>query len=712
MASLENGRDPDIARIAARQILRYDEDFPTQETPSWTVAEYNDFPHLLRAFGSDWPAIAAHMRSKTPEMVMNYFLRQRDQGKIEWNAIMQEADAKRARGERRPVPSRRFASGPANRYDAANLATLRRSEYYKEAAPAKIEPSETQPTKRPWSNESTSKSIIPTTLTSKQGLISPRNTESPFPSQQETHFKRSRSNDPYSDDGVTDYMKYPVPSRGLEPDCHPHIPSVNQLHAQREVKVKNMVVEKWLNDSAGFKTWNDSDAPVSPPESMHEGIQLKDIGLGHETENILIPRQLYYNTEGGGSFTKAELELICESRTWMDPPALSSIWSDPQKRYQPISSQAAIEKFGQMCRDNDSVVSDASSCGTRRISCPSITEPGHLTRGNILKRLLSPPITEISEPAIAFETPAAWYAQHVDKPLKPTTSRDFEADPSQVLSLMAYPCTPLSTEVPKPSPKLKRSPSRESLEDDRPNVDLASFKLFSDSFIFKGPWKRLSDLHAQAVEIPVPVDAAIDIGPEHDEIKLETRQLTPSDHTKNSEKDLIELIATESLLALDPAVSEVVNHCDTTTSKPVQARRQIGLARIHIEILSLYDNCRTRKEKDDVTDSSGEESSEEINEDGGAETLNRDRAPDLNGPSEGSSSQSRNNHHNLPIDSDQGANSGRGNENNEPSRQPTAIPKAKKQVLRFACPYQAFETSQSCFRQAPRNPEGGCAGST
>jgi len=41
----------------------------TQASSYWSVSEANDFPHLLRAFGSDWTSIAAHMGSKTAVMV-------------------------------------------------------------------------------------------------------------------------------------------------------------------------------------------------------------------------------------------------------------------------------------------------------------------------------------------------------------------------------------------------------------------------------------------------------------------------------------------------------------------------------------------------------------------------------------------------------------------------------------------------------------------
>lgn len=45
---------------------------PTQASSYWSVSESNDFPHLLRSFGSDWTGIAAHMGSKTAVMVSSH----------------------------------------------------------------------------------------------------------------------------------------------------------------------------------------------------------------------------------------------------------------------------------------------------------------------------------------------------------------------------------------------------------------------------------------------------------------------------------------------------------------------------------------------------------------------------------------------------------------------------------------------------------------
>jgi hypothetical protein len=108
---------------------------PLQTSSYWSVPEQNDFPALLRHFGTDWQGIAKHMTSKTHIMVYkdlfhkwllvsedsnksrrvanvlaqvkNYYQRQVDSGKMkEWEDIAKNADAKRERGEPTgPLPS-------------------------------------------------------------------------------------------------------------------------------------------------------------------------------------------------------------------------------------------------------------------------------------------------------------------------------------------------------------------------------------------------------------------------------------------------------------------------------------------------------------------------------------------------------------------------------------------------------------------------------
>ncbi|KAK5657265.1 hypothetical protein OQA88_3324 [Cercophora sp. LCS_1] len=75
-----------------------------QASSYWSVSESTEFPGYLRAFGTDWSGIANHMQTKTAVMVKNFFVRQKEGGKPEWEQIAAEADAKRARGEQRPTP--------------------------------------------------------------------------------------------------------------------------------------------------------------------------------------------------------------------------------------------------------------------------------------------------------------------------------------------------------------------------------------------------------------------------------------------------------------------------------------------------------------------------------------------------------------------------------------------------------------------------------
>ncbi|KAH7149078.1 hypothetical protein B0J13DRAFT_550625 [Dactylonectria estremocensis] len=166
--------------------------------------------------------------------------------------------------------------------------------------------------------------------------------------------------------------------------------------------------------------------------------------------------------------------------------------------------------------------------------------------------------------------------------------------------------------------------------------------------------------------------------------------------------------------AHDPRESEeALDSCKTLASQPASTRRQIGLARVHIEILSLHKDVRTRKPNGEITDSSDPETEDdEMNEEGGAGTGGKDNAAELNqavGSSANTPLSPRNNHPNSSGRNHESEDQGRDNDNSKPPPRPTAIPKETQKLRRFACPYQAFEANQSCFRQGPRNPEGGCA---
>ncbi|AEO71781.1 uncharacterized protein THITE_2059762, partial [Thermothielavioides terrestris NRRL 8126] len=122
---------------------------PQQASSYWSVSETTDFPALLRAFGTDWGRIAAHMQTKTATMVKNYYVRQtKEGGKPEWEQIAMEADAKAQRGEKRPAPPTP-TQGPRKRYDVSTAGhrPLAAAEP-DETLLAKAEPQQNQPFSR------------------------------------------------------------------------------------------------------------------------------------------------------------------------------------------------------------------------------------------------------------------------------------------------------------------------------------------------------------------------------------------------------------------------------------------------------------------------------------------------------------------------------------------------------------------------------------
>ncbi|KUJ15384.1 uncharacterized protein LY89DRAFT_735500 [Mollisia scopiformis] len=69
-----------------------------QTTSYWTVPEQNEFPALLKYFGTDWYGIAKHMPTKTHIMIKNYYQRLVDSGKGEWEDLAKEANDRRETG--------------------------------------------------------------------------------------------------------------------------------------------------------------------------------------------------------------------------------------------------------------------------------------------------------------------------------------------------------------------------------------------------------------------------------------------------------------------------------------------------------------------------------------------------------------------------------------------------------------------------------------
>ncbi|XXG97771.1 Alpha-1,3-mannosyltransferase-like protein [Hypoxylon texense] len=140
----EPPQQPQVAMLDLGPAQVTDRKSGTQASSYWSVPEANDFPHLLRSFGSDWQAIASHMRTKTPVMIKNYYTRKKDGH--DWEGIVREADASKARGEKRPAPPAP-SSGTKKRYETSSNRPLAAADaIIEEAPPSKLEHPQTQPT--------------------------------------------------------------------------------------------------------------------------------------------------------------------------------------------------------------------------------------------------------------------------------------------------------------------------------------------------------------------------------------------------------------------------------------------------------------------------------------------------------------------------------------------------------------------------------------
>lgn len=181
---------------------------------------------------------------------------------------------------------------------------------------------------------------------------------------------------------------------GLDPTARSttQVESINDLAAQRDIDERNLEVNEWLKRSRSHSTPHlgeqpsiAPDAPIAPnDDGEDDNIPQREISAGDRTENKQVPGQTYY-VETGGALTREDLEIMRRGRIWEDAPSPFSI--SQSTAYQPQSSQAAIEKYQQMCRDNDSIVSRAATWGTRRLSLPSIMDAEVQSAGNLFKKL-------------------------------------------------------------------------------------------------------------------------------------------------------------------------------------------------------------------------------------------------------------------------------------------------------------------------------------
>ncbi|RDA85381.1 hypothetical protein CP532_6416 [Ophiocordyceps camponoti-leonardi (nom. inval.)] len=188
-----------------------------------------------------------------------------------------------------------------------------------------------------------------------------------------------------------------TPRAGLDPESRPadEVPSINDAAAERKVQDRNREVDDWLAQHLDGPSFTSEETAVEAIPAVEDlpGQERDDgIPLGDQTENRFITGQTYYNEAGGGGgmLSEVDREIIASDAKWEDAPMLPHIITGSHLcASQPQTSQAAIEKFADMCRDTDSILSRSATWGTRRRSSPSVLDLDleNSRSGSFLKKL-------------------------------------------------------------------------------------------------------------------------------------------------------------------------------------------------------------------------------------------------------------------------------------------------------------------------------------
>ncbi|PHH59465.1 hypothetical protein CDD81_3171 [Ophiocordyceps australis] len=165
--------------------------------------------------------------------------------------------------------------------------------------------------------------------------------------------------------------------------------SINQSTAQRRLQDSNDMVDKWVSENQATACMS-QETPVVDTQAVEQARRVVngDVPLGHMTENRHVAGQTYYNQDAGSSHQLNEIDRqIIAGDVWGDRPVIHQILPSTN---QPATSQAAIDKYQRLCRDNDSTISRSATWGTRRRSLPSVFEADAdgILSGNFLKKLI------------------------------------------------------------------------------------------------------------------------------------------------------------------------------------------------------------------------------------------------------------------------------------------------------------------------------------
>ncbi|RYP75306.1 hypothetical protein DL770_007429 [Monosporascus sp. CRB-9-2] len=144
--------------------------------------------------------------------------------------------------------------------------------------------------------------------------------------------------------------------------------------------------------------------------------------------------------------------------------------------------------------------------------------------------------------------------------------------------------------------------------------------------------------------------------------------------------------------------------------------RQVGRAKVRLEILSLSDDLHTSHESTDHSDDDPDESDDDL------EAHNDARDSDATDDTH-TTAPSQNRSENVPPHSGTGSGTlrngttkrrqdeeeGDDNDGKKRKRQKASGSEKMAETSRLACPYQAYEKFRPCFKRSGSNPRGGCA---
>ncbi|KAF4985004.1 hypothetical protein FDECE_16904 [Fusarium decemcellulare] len=590
-------------------------------------------------------------------------------------------------------------------------------------------------------------------------------------------------------------------------DDENHHPSINELAARREIEERNSMVWNWLPDDP----LDHEEFPEAEDLSRIQTSKEKQSDCGYwapfekATENRGLSNQVYFRNVG--DLKQDDYRIIASNHNWGDAPRLYSILNT-EERFQPESSQAAIERYGRMVDDTDSAASRASTRGTRRLSLP---DPDNLKRGRAdsgdqhpqgRDGLLAPVPTWSTELSPSSDSAIMPWGQRIT----PVGTPQAQIEPHNSASLaspqgpVSWSC--LSSLTPATSPKSSVSPLAvgNAMNDRETQSDLLRSGSLDRSrttrlCLYKGSWRdsglglespscspspetryqaeagyaatgygngenlgpgcfrssmytggcpspySISDCDGSShADLPIPnigdVGDSIKPGPHENILEMQNTTEINNCHTQTAtECDNNDSKGGEDvILRSDPrpgedepkpatrkgdlgikirAESEPQKDCEPLVQASVRTRRQVGFARVKIDILSLSWPLKApppEPSEDERSTDDGFDESEAAFQDLCEPEGNLTFQDQSLGDSGDSSSSSRDRNNNLHSNRVGGTGSGDKNDRRKRPRQKSPEKSSQRRESRFACPYQAYEPSQHCFRPGPRNPNGGCAG--